>query len=372
MENPKSYSTWHHRKWVVAFGLCSLDAELGIISRRGGALALPLGRLQAPCARPAPGQDASCCCWAATAVPTARPRVAQGAGRGRPQLPRMELPSVPGQAHGPAAAGRAAVQRAQGGATACPQALRLPAPGPLVRRTAPVKVSTVPRVQIAQNFSNYSAWHYRTILLHQLHAAPPGPDPPDADATAAPARSQVEGEGAATAAAPGQPGATASLPGLALGSASQTRPIPVEVCGPPSRCCFACVRHTHTAWLRPRVLGTLWSVALPGAGRGVRYGSPGLCHRQQRPVALDVLPVCGLKGERDLRCVCRDVTDKVRNAGLWLGLCAPAAGGWWATAWRTWSTRDGRRRRRGATAGEGGRRGTRRRACGKPRRSSSR
>ncbi|GLC34312.1 hypothetical protein PLESTB_000743300 [Pleodorina starrii] len=33
MENPKSYSTWHHRKWVVAQGLAPLERELQLISR---------------------------------------------------------------------------------------------------------------------------------------------------------------------------------------------------------------------------------------------------------------------------------------------------------------------------------------------------
>jgi len=32
-ENPKSYSSWHHRKWIVSKGLCSLEKELVLVSR---------------------------------------------------------------------------------------------------------------------------------------------------------------------------------------------------------------------------------------------------------------------------------------------------------------------------------------------------
>ncbi|KAG2434746.1 hypothetical protein HXX76_007634 [Chlamydomonas incerta] len=33
MENPKSYSTWHHRKWVVGQGLAPLERELQLVTR---------------------------------------------------------------------------------------------------------------------------------------------------------------------------------------------------------------------------------------------------------------------------------------------------------------------------------------------------
>jgi geranylgeranyl transferase type-2 subunit alpha len=29
--NPKSYAAWHHRRWAVAKGFCSLERELSLV-----------------------------------------------------------------------------------------------------------------------------------------------------------------------------------------------------------------------------------------------------------------------------------------------------------------------------------------------------
>ncbi len=31
--NPKSYAAWHHRRWLVQTGLCSLEHELKLINK---------------------------------------------------------------------------------------------------------------------------------------------------------------------------------------------------------------------------------------------------------------------------------------------------------------------------------------------------
>ncbi|EFJ47256.1 hypothetical protein VOLCADRAFT_117940 [Volvox carteri f. nagariensis] len=146
LENPKSYSTWHHRKWVVGRGLAPLERELHLVSR-------PLG------------------------PPT----------------------------------------------TIHHNTLHVLSRPYAVRRTSQDELQYV-EDKILQNFSNYSAWHFRTILLHQMYCSGPAGSGSDS------------GSGNGGDAAAGSLGSTAPLAAAATaggsanrGSAGQRTPIPHDV-----------------------------------------------------------------------------------------------------------------------------------------------
>ncbi|KAI8473190.1 MAG: hypothetical protein J3K34DRAFT_519200 [Monoraphidium minutum] len=142
LENPKSYATWHQRKWVVLKGHADLGAELRLV---GSALEQDGRNFHA---------------WAY-----------------RQFIVKLTAPKVTTEDELSYAAGR-----------------------------------------IAADFSNYSAWHYRTILLHKLHTeevatvsfedlvAGRAPPPPPAAAGAAP-----------------------GVRGAFSGTAAQRRPVPAHV-----------------------------------------------------------------------------------------------------------------------------------------------
>jgi hypothetical protein len=181
LENPKSYSTWHHRKWVVLKGYADLAAELKLVGR----CARPRSPLEwqgrASLAEgPAPGGCNPQAAPAASRRPQQPPKAGPCTARffasplDRPPF-CMRPPLLMRPQHGLAL--RARLCRAPPRRSALEQdgrnfhawayrqfVVKLSSPGVTTEDEL-----AYAGARIAADFSNYSAWHYRTILLHKLY-----------------------------------------------------------------------------------------------------------------------------------------------------------------------------------------------------------
>jgi geranylgeranyl transferase type-2 subunit alpha len=137
LENPKSYSTWHHRKWVVLKGYADLAAELKLVGR---------------CGARGPARRSGSTALVPSCDLGSRPHTTATSDR---MSPFNRLPS------------RSALE--QDGRNFHAWAYRQ-----FVVKLSSPGVTTQDELayagaRVAADFSNYSAWHYRTILLHKLY-----------------------------------------------------------------------------------------------------------------------------------------------------------------------------------------------------------
>jgi geranylgeranyl transferase type-2 subunit alpha len=196
--NPKSYATWHHRKWVVGKGLCSLEHELKLV---GLLLEADERNFHGWNYRRFVVQVGLCWAgmnWAGLLGVNATHRMLGLLGN-QPVLHGPAVPNMPGLLHDHAV---------------CVQLMGTPAAREL----------DYAERKINQNFSNYSAWHSRTALLPALH---------DGDENALAAALQTAAitlDDTAAAAAEGAAGAAAETAPVTDGSAP---PLPAAASSAP-------------------------------------------------------------------------------------------------------------------------------------------
>jgi len=186
--NPKSYPAWHHRQWVVARhpGAVDFERELGL------------------CGKLLDADERNFHCWnyRRWMVGVAREQQAQAAAAAAPASTEAAEASVSGSACAGSGAGAAASASQFSAASELAYTLE----------------------RIRRNFSNYSAWHYRSVLLLQVGsvAAEEAPAAAVGAPSTAPRTAAAPATGAATAAAGPAPASVArGLQPLALSLARE-------------------------------------------------------------------------------------------------------------------------------------------------------